>query len=427
MPKPPKTFSEHLTAAREALEKGDLQGAFQIRFALAWPGPAGDGDWRAGMLLLSELAGRQGESEFAEVIAAAARDANTPDALVEAAYQLTERGLPQIGASAYRRAHALLPDHEGLLAEYAYALGAAVRHQDAYGVLREARAAREKSRFLEALMGHYALLCGDLALCRAMPLGEMVRDPREETRVTASKLVDGLLRADSLLDRGQALDSRDLRGWHYALTGGILTHLSPFGFDEGMNGRYAFIQDSPGRCRASMDLMVAVLEALCQKPERVFHLPGVHNEALARAAAGRLGLPLEPWPAQGRAEPGLIAVYDLDTVPLDCLDGLVIHRPGQILWSHAASWTTEPPFAADITTFLYQTLRPIAGGDAVAMTREILAAEAMEETAADRGAAVAFAGRVADLSGEWGTAALRGKGIRRAQPVGSPVPSSYFA
>jgi hypothetical protein len=33
------------------------------------------------------------------------------------------------------------------------------------------------------------------------------------------------------------LDLRDLRGWHYLLTGGILWFLSPWGLDAGMTGR----------------------------------------------------------------------------------------------------------------------------------------------------------------------------------------------
>src|SRR4029077_773926 len=36
-----------------------------------------------------------------------------------------------------------------------------------------------------------------------------------------------------------ALDARDLRGWHYVLTGGLVIHQSPYGFDDPMHGPHA--------------------------------------------------------------------------------------------------------------------------------------------------------------------------------------------
>jgi hypothetical protein len=54
-----------------------------------------------------------------------------------------------------------------------------------------------------------------------------------------------LARAD-VARRVTPLDLRDLRGWHYVLTGGILGCLSPWGFDAGMTGRWDHVADSPG-------------------------------------------------------------------------------------------------------------------------------------------------------------------------------------
>jgi len=49
-----------------------------------------------------------------------------------------------------------------------------------------------------------------------------------------------------------SLDRQDLRGWHYVLTGGILASLSPYGFDDGMTGRWAYLSDSVSRCAAAL-------------------------------------------------------------------------------------------------------------------------------------------------------------------------------
>jgi hypothetical protein len=37
----------------------------------------------------------------------------------------------------------------------------------------------------------------------------------------------------------------DLRGRHYVLTGGVLASQSPYGFNAGMIGRWAYVGDSP--------------------------------------------------------------------------------------------------------------------------------------------------------------------------------------
>ncbi len=44
---------------------------------------------------------------------------------------------------------------------------------------------------------------------------------------------------------------RDLRGWHYVLTGGVLASLSPYGFDTGMTGRY-WSSATRGECAAAL-------------------------------------------------------------------------------------------------------------------------------------------------------------------------------
>jgi hypothetical protein len=132
----------------------------------------------------------------------------------------------------------------------------------------------------------------------------------------------------------------------------LLLHLSPHGLDQ-MNGRYAFVQDGDAVClegirRAGSDARWGV------KPPRVFLLPDRDSAILGHATARVLGVPAEPWPSEGIASPGLIVAYDLDDVDPELCAKVSPHAPGQVLWCHAASWTTEPPFAADLTTYLYQ-------------------------------------------------------------------------
>ncbi len=144
----------------------------------------------------------------------------------------------------------------------------------------------------------------------------------------------------------------DLRGWHYVLTGAILLHVSPYGFEE-MRGRYAWTQDSYERCRGGLDRLEMVLRAWERLPQRILSAPDDPSRALALAAGGVLGIPVEPWQQDRR---GLIVTYDLAGLPGALLGELSRHDEGTVLFSHATCWTLPTRlFAADLTTYLYQS------------------------------------------------------------------------
>jgi len=64
-----------------------------------------------------------------------------------------------------------------------------------------------------------------------------------------------------------SLDRQDLRGWHYVLTGGVLGRLSPYGFDAGMTGRWAYVSDSVEDCAAALRRLRLILDAAGTAPE----------------------------------------------------------------------------------------------------------------------------------------------------------------
>lgn len=125
------------------------------------------------------------------------------------------------------------------------------------------------------------------------------------------------------------LDHRDLRGWHYALTGGYLAVLSPYGFDSSMTGRYAYLGDtvelSPARPRPACTRPAhhrarAPVRLPAARPERPHSRPrrradtGTARRAVRPAAnghpcrrvrhqRGRTGRGGHPAAAPGRADP----------------------------------------------------------------------------------------------------------------------------
>ena len=218
-------------------------------------------------------------------------------------------------------------------------------------------------------------------------------------------------------------------------------HLSPY--DEG--GRYAWTQDSDGLCCEAIIRLKDLLDAWSLKPPRVFALPDRASSILAHAAAKLLGLPAEPWPEQGSGAPGLIVAYDLRTVDRDLVESLQEHRPGQLLWSHAASWTDEPPFAADIVTYLYQfnvapwephqRFDPVLGRFSPTEPREGSNHELAESIAnsvfdpkclTDLPDLLRLAAAARTLTGEHAAGVFRTDGRRRRQRLASPVVGARF-
>jgi hypothetical protein len=233
------------------------------------------------------------------------------------------------------------------------------------------------------------------------------------------------------------LDSRDLRGWHYVLTGGLLAHQSPYGFDEPMHGRYAWLADSLPRIATGLERLVKLVRGV--ELPCVYAPPGRSNEILAHAASAKLGIPIAPWPAIGVPAPGLVVLYDLAELPQPDVARLAQRRDGQIVFAHASPWTTDSPIAPDVTTLLYQTLVPPWGAAMVVDpdTRQVTTAEpdvrSIEAIAADVVASPGLGDE--DLASDDlpRSAALVERvwplspGTRSRLWAGGPVPSSRFA
>jgi hypothetical protein len=145
---------------------------------------------------------------------------------------------------------------------------------------------------------------------------------------------------------------------------------------------------------------------------------------------------------------GLVVAYDLASQPMELLDVLVQHRTERLLWSHAAQWTTEGPFASDATTYLYQInhtpwqagrLRvdpdtqereetPEVEGTPRELADAVLNAGCDLESMSDLDALTKLAGAMPRLPAEHPAAfgAFRRQGPRRRQRTDSPVKSARF-
>jgi hypothetical protein len=431
--------------ALDALEGGEPREAFQaLRSVLDYPGQVAEPQrWHDAFDLFARVGAEIAGPEFAAVVRRVVEEPNNPQALYDLGYELIEQGLSGIAATALARANELSPGQPALLTELVAALERNRRSADACRYLRAAPELVESDFMCRYLLAFNAVLSGDLEEPRRL-LPRLLDGAEDDHRFMAGRIQGMLLRADAL-HGVSALDHKDLRGWHFAITGGLLLHLSPYGIDEGMHGRYCYTQDSASRCLEGVRRVAVGLEAWGFVPPRVFALPDRNSAALALACGWMLSVPVEPWPDGGSEAQGLVVVYDLANVEESVVAALAEHRPGQALWSHAAGWTREPPFAADLTTYLYQfNVGPWDGGlrvnpetnspeqapPEVGTPEELgarIAEAEMEPGALDDLPALAALARAArTVPGEHGPGALRRDGRRRRQWEGSPVLSSYF-
>ncbi|MBX6766774.1 MAG: hypothetical protein IRY90_06430 [Actinomadura rubrobrunea] len=281
--------------AQALLQSGDIPGLLRHLRAHA------DGMEQAEVArLIAEAAARSGFEDLREAAVAVAADPSDPQKLYDYGYACVERGVSFLAIPALRAALALVPGERVLLTELVAAL------EDEWLPARD----------------RLARMLGWARAVRAV----------------------------------SPLDTRDLRGWHFVLTGGVLATLSPFGFDDGMTGRYAYMGDGYATCRRSLDRLRLILAAAGREPTAVGLLPDRSSRILGLAAAEVLGLPAEPFdPARPDV---LVVAYDLNETDLDeaAARGLWEPPPGQVLFEHATCWTDPPPVSADISGFLHQTV-----------------------------------------------------------------------
>ncbi len=343
---------EEIAAIRALIDSGDDRAAFaRVRARLAWPHGKELPDVAAWLDLLARLAAGKGAGELADVAAAAVRDPDSPDHLYDLGYALIDAGAPSIAASVLWRCLGLVGESEEVVCELVSALESALAYGDAFQILEQHASLRNRSFLCEYLYAFNAAMTGRLDTTRAV-VGRLTPDSpeTEQMKATIAAIVE---RADRVA-AVTPLDARDLRGWQYVLTGTLLSHQSPYGFDEPMHGRYAWLQDSVSRVATGIARLAPLVRAL--HVPCVYAPPGRDHEILARAVSTMIDLPIAPWPAVGVPAPGLVVVYDLAELPAADVQRLQQRKADQVFYAHASPWTQDFPIAPDVTTLLYQIL-----------------------------------------------------------------------
>ncbi|GHA30884.1 MULTISPECIES: hypothetical protein [Streptomyces] len=343
--------SPALRTAWETLDAGDVPGALrQVRAARE------DQPLDEVALVVARAAGSAGFGDLADASAALAAAPEDPRALYDFGYACVERGVPDLAIPALRAALRLSGGALPVLRELVSAYEDEGRHREAVAELarHEDRLADWPDRYL---LVFNAVLGGDLELARRQHA--LLPDPEDERWRPARDRQDRMLARAADAGRAGRLDAADLRGWQYVLGGTVLGTLSPYGYDAGMNGRYAWLQDTPDQCLRGLLRLRDLLAATGVRPRSVSLLPDRDSRVLGLAAAEVLGLPAEPF-APGRGDTVVVA-YDLDGLAAhdggpELVGELFERAPGQVLHAHACCWTDPPAVTPDSAALLHQSV-----------------------------------------------------------------------
>jgi len=439
-------YQPQLQQALSLLRSGDAQKAFQtFRPVLRYPGlverPA---EFSETLQAFAEISLPIAGAQFASLLRTAAHTPTEVKQLYRVGYEMIEYGLSDMAATILAYAHHLEPDNATVLNELCSALEREMRYAEARRFLQLAPRLVQHNFLPCYLLAFNSLMCGDLETPRRMLQDLRHLQSQDVSFAQMTERIATLVMRANALGGHTPLDTRDLRGWHLVLTGGLLLHLSPHGFDDAMHGRYAWVQDSYRLCLLGILRVRAVLDTLQIRIPRIWLLPDRNSQILAHATARVLNVPLKPWPTGGSQASGLVVAYDLSQLDGETLVSVRYHRLGQILWSHATCWTEDQPVSADLTTFLYQTntepwgeqltadperrqttRRPADERDPTVIATDLTTTQPEESLPDDEPGLLALT-RAAALAGENILALSCEDGQRQKQWAGSPVPSNFF-
>ncbi|MET8976443.1 hypothetical protein ABZX85_12595 [Streptomyces sp. NPDC004539] len=345
-PKSPDTLK-----AWERLDQGDIPGALRVLRAVAESAPLAEV-----ALVTGRAADEAGFDDLRDAARAVVAGPGQPRPLYDFGYACIERGIAALAVPALREALNLAPGAKPLLRELVAAYEDGSRHREAADLLlaHEDTLDDWPDRYL---LVFNAVLAGDLPLARRQHA--LLGDPEDEMWLPTRARQNRVLERAAAVEAVSPLDRTDLRGWQYVMGGTFLGTLSPYGYDAGMTGRYAFLQDTYDQCHRGLSRLVALLEAAEARPASVSLLPDRSSRILGLAAAQLLGLPAVPFEA-GRENTVVIA-YDLNETAeaeqgAEALGALFERAPGQVLHEHASCWTDPPAVTPDSVTLLHESI-----------------------------------------------------------------------
>ncbi len=341
---------------KEAFEKAkdmvgeDPMGAFQeIRHMLAFPAQIPVEDWSDSWDLFSVIAEKIVGAQCAQLAQSVAFGYANSKALYDFGYELVEIGLPRIAVTILNRADAQEPGNLHIISELSAALDRSGFNFEIVRLFTKYETLLAENFFFRYMNAFAGIMTQDASYVEEC-LKKYPLAPDGEQEIFMADRIDDFMNKWNTLG---TLDEHDLRAWQFVTSSSILLHISPYGFDEGMHGRYAFTQDSDSTCLEGLKKLQSLLLLLKISPPKILAPRERGAEILGRAAASLFNLPFAFFEDDADAA-GLVITYDLGLLSDNILEQLSFKKPGQVLFTHAVNWVEPPYFSPDFHTFQYQ-------------------------------------------------------------------------
>lgn len=352
------TYDEIKQQTITALEAGDFDAAFRgFRGAIARNYRLLDGSesqFIDAFDIFAQISNHFANDEFVGKVRAVVAQPSDVQSLYDLGYMLYEEGLPDIGATVLARADEVAPGTPAIISELVTSLEATNQCSAAVDVLQKYPQLTSSQFFPAYQLAFNSVMSGQLDTAQsAFETASKLATTDDD--VFMHKRIQGFLDRATTLGSVTPLDMNDLRGWHYVTTGGLLTHVSPFGYPEPMRGRYAMLQDSISTIRHGILDLHRIIQRKQLNIDRVVALNDRDSQIVGSAVAKALELPLQPWSSTAQASNTVVVAYDLSAIDdLTPYERLRTREPGELLFSHALCWVRSCPISPDVVTLLHQ-------------------------------------------------------------------------
>jgi len=335
------------------LKAGDAQASFQTFRSCLYELSGAPTQFVEIFEHFADISEHFADESFVKRVRDACARPEDPQALFDLGSMLYGEGLPDVALPVLKRAHQIVPNEPVVLSELVLCYEGTMQCHEAVRVLREAGPLVGDNFILTYFLAFHLVMTREIEEARAVNerVQALACEP-DQTYMAAriQRMLDraGRIRAVS------SLDARDLRGWHYVVTGGLLTYLSPFGYPEPMSGRFAYTQDSYATIKHGIEALQSVVAQLAWQPEEVHALEDRSSQILAEAVGTVFGLPVKPWSARSQGVAAVVAAYDPSQVDLAPYEALQIREAQTLFYAHAMCWTQQCSYSPDVLTYLHQ-------------------------------------------------------------------------
>jgi hypothetical protein len=270
-------------------------------------------------------------------------DTTNSNAFYELGIRLTSAQHPGIATAILGYGLSQFPKDERLLHE----LVASLEIQGLYKIaLTYLKASQNREFTTIYLLAFNTLMMGDIDEARKIAVA---LEPNSTSEYQMNDRLNRIFLRIKAIEGVTSLDASDFRGWHFALTGGLLLHLP----DPAKHkfGHYESLEDSNALLKEGIYRLCSIFELWKVRIPRIHSFDNPESHRLGLAFSETLGVPERTTLLPN--EPGLFVFYDQANIIRDVLTQISKHAKGVYFYCHGSQFNSEYSVAPDFTNLMY--------------------------------------------------------------------------